>query len=284
MSVAIQGASGHLGRATIDELKVRLLKDKIIAVSRTPEKITDVASRLGDYDRPDTLVAAYKGVHTLFLIPSNSLGPGVRVMQIINAVDAALKAGVEHIVYASVAGAKNVSEPNIFATYFRAEQHLQRHVKKWTIIRMNYYSESFVEEVQMSLGQGALAGFGDSFVGFVSRKDVAAAAAGVLSNSAPHDGAIYTATGPERISGPQRAQLASVAVGKQLHYVPLTEDALRAGLADSPLPPLVQALIIDMKIAFSRGQFDIVTGDVQNLSGRAPTSLQQVLSDSFKQK
>ena len=63
---------------------------------------------------------------------------------------------------------------------------------------MNYYAEALAQEAQMSLGQGALTGLAENRVAFVSREDVAAAAAGLLATEG-HEGAIYNATGPERL-------------------------------------------------------------------------------------
>jgi NAD(P)H dehydrogenase (quinone) len=51
-----------------------------------------------------------------------------------------------------------------------------------------------------------LTGLAENRAGFVARSDVAAAAAGILIGDG-HVGAIYNATGPERLSGADRAGL-----------------------------------------------------------------------------
>ena len=68
------------------------------------------------------------------------------------------------------------------------EQTLIRTAPRWTILRMNYYAESMADEIKMSLGTGVLAGLGDERVAYVSRDDVAAAAAGAAV--LPLDGAV----------------------------------------------------------------------------------------------
>ena len=45
-------------------------------------------------------------------------------------------------------------EPSMFAAYWDAEQHLMRVARQWTILRMNFYAESFAQFVPMSLGSG----------------------------------------------------------------------------------------------------------------------------------
>ena len=76
---------------------------------------------------------------------------------------------------------------------------------------MNYYAEALLQP-QASLDRGGLA---ENRVAFVARGDVAAAAAGILIGDG-HAGAIYNATGPERLSGAERAALiAEITGGRQ---------------------------------------------------------------------
>jgi hypothetical protein len=54
--------------------------------------------------------------------------------------------------------------------------------------RMAYYQESFIDEVRMSLPRGVHAATSNTPVNFVSRDDVAAAAAGILAGEGHHSG------------------------------------------------------------------------------------------------
>jgi NAD(P)H dehydrogenase (quinone) len=63
MKIGVSGASGHLGRAVVSELRRRAGGHEIVAVSRTPETVSGPAEgRFGDYDRPESLVNAYAGL------------------------------------------------------------------------------------------------------------------------------------------------------------------------------------------------------------------------------
>jgi len=146
---------------------------------------------------------------------------------------------------------------------------------------MNFYAESFVPQAQASLGQGVLAGLAENRVAFVSRDDVAAAAAGILIGDG-HAGAIYNATGPERLSGAERAALVSEVAGRPLAFVAVTEDQLRAGLAKANLPAVVVTTVISIQRAFAAGEFDILTSDVERLGGRPPKPLRDVLGAALK--
>jgi NAD(P)H dehydrogenase (quinone) len=281
MKIAVSGASGHLGSAIVADLVRRGGGHEVIGISRTPDKVAGPAKgRLGDYDKPATLAAAYAGVDRLIIIPTTDLAPGRRAVQNVAAVDAAVAAGVGHIVFVSSAGARAVEEPNVVASYFATEQRLMRTAPKWSVLRMNYYAESFIQEAQMSLAHGALTGLGENKVAFVSRDDLAVAAAGLLTGEG-HEGAIYNATGPASLSGAERAAIVAAASGKKLQFTVLPEETLRAGLAGAGLPPEFVGVILSIQAGFLTGGFDIVTGDIEHLSGRKPRSLQELVAAAF---
>src|SRR6201981_811182 len=205
MKIGVSGASGHLGRAVVSELLQRPDGHEVVAITRTPETVSGPArGRFGDYNRPESLAGAHAGLRRLLILPT--LEPGKRAAQNVAAIDASVRAGIKHIVFMSTAGARQEEEPALSASYWRGEQHLIATAPAWTILRMNFYAESFVQQAQASLAQGVLTGLAENRVAFVARGDVAAAAAGILIGDG-HAGAIYNATGPERLSGAERAAL-----------------------------------------------------------------------------
>ena len=281
MKIGVSGASGKLGAAVTTELVARCGDHDVVAISRSPEKVTaGVKARLGDYDQSDTLANAYAGLDRLLLIPSAELRPGVRGGQLRNAIDAAVKAGVGHIFLVSAAGTHEEADPGLGAAYWVGEQHLIKTAPRWTILRMSYYAEAMADEIQMSLEQGVLTGFGAERVSYVSRDDLAAAAAGALLGQG-HAGAIYTGTGPAVITGPDRAAIVTEILGRPITFAVLTEEQLRAGLSQASLPELIINALVEIKHTFVQGKFDIVTGDVERLSGRAPKSLRDVLAQKL---
>lgn len=275
MKIGVSGASGHLGKATVAELISRGPEHRVITISRTPRNEDKIEGRFGDYNDRLALVKAYAGLDAVMLIPV----PGGRGEQFRNAIDAAVQAGVGHILLLSTTGTREVAEPNMFAAYWEGEQYLMRTAARWTILRMNYYAQSFAQVAPMSLAGGVLPGIGDGKVAFVSRDDVAAAAAGILLGFGK-PGAIYNATGPKALTGAERAAAVSEVFGKPLAYYELSEEQLREQLAGSGVPqPYVQAMI-EIEAKYAEGGFDIVSGDVERLAGRAPASLIDVLRKS----
>src|SRR5215218_8866156 len=216
MKLGVNGASGKLGRAVLDNLAKRGGSHSVVGISRSPDTIPSPAEgRRGDYDDPASLVSAYKGLDRLLLIPSADPRPGVRGGQLRAAIHAAKEAGISHLVLMAAAGTREAPDTEVGGAYWAGEQHLLKRSPHWTILRMNYYAESMAEEIQMSLGMDVLTGLGDERVAYVSRDDLAAAAAGVLLGEG-HAGAIYNRTGSAIVSGPETAAIVSEILGKSV--------------------------------------------------------------------
>jgi NAD(P)H dehydrogenase (quinone) len=255
---------------------------EVVTITRTPNPVSAPAQgRFGDYNQPESLAEAYVGLDRLLIIPTIDPEPGRRGAQNIAAIDAAVKAGVEHIVFMSAVGTRKEDEPARGASYWRGEQHLIATAPAWTILRMNFYAEAFVQLAQAALGQGVMPGLAENRAAFVARDDVAAAAAGILIGTG-HAGAVYNATGPERLSGAERANLIAEITGRPVAFRVITEDQLRAGLAQARLPAAAINTVVSIQASFAAGAFDILTGDVERLGGRPPKPLRDVLALALK--
>jgi NAD(P)H dehydrogenase (quinone) len=284
MNIGVSGASGHLGSATVRELKARLgAKSNIVAISRTPEKIAalGVETRAGDFDKPETLTEAFRGLDKLVVIPPSDMRPTVRSKQSEQscaAIDKAVAAGVRHITYLSAAGTRFAEPPHLWESFFVSEQALMRSAKQWSILRMAFYAESFLDRAKMSLAQGVFASSSSAPVNFVARGDVAAAAAGLIATEG-HHGAIYNATGPEALDGPARAAVVAKVTGKPFAFVQVPLEQLLDGLKAAGLPPIVLDAFASIEDMWAKGAFDITTGDVARLAGRAPRRLIDVAKE-----
>src|SRR5947209_18195133 len=102
MIIAITGATGHLGRLVIRQMKDNAPGAEIIALVRSMARASDlgVTAREADYGKPQTLDTALTGVDTLLLISSNEVGR--RGTQHRNVIEAATKAGVSRMDYTSL--------------------------------------------------------------------------------------------------------------------------------------------------------------------------------------
>jgi NAD(P)H dehydrogenase (quinone) len=224
---------------------------------------------------------AFAGLDRLLIIPSSDVHPGMRAKQGHDAIQRAIEAGVGHVVLMSSLGTRAAEVPHLWQTYFVSEQALMALAKKWTILRMAYYAESFIDEVRMSLPRGIHAATSNAPVNFVARADVAAAAAGILAGE-DHHGAIYQATGPAALDGEARASLVSKVTDKRFAFAAVSVAQYREGLAAAGLPPFVVDAVLSIQDMWSVGGFDVTTGDVERLSGRRSRSLEDAMTSAFK--
>jgi NAD(P)H dehydrogenase (quinone) len=103
--LVVTGASGHLGRRTVEELLHTVPAEQVVAAVGTPAKAAALAARgvqvrEADYDRPDTLRAAFEGAQRALLGSGTEVGR--RVAQHRAVVDAARQAGARLLAYTSV--------------------------------------------------------------------------------------------------------------------------------------------------------------------------------------
>jgi len=168
------------------------------------------------------------------------------------------------------------------------EQHLIRAAVSWTILRMNLYAEVVVQEAQMLMDSGALIGLGEESAGFVAREDLAAATAAVLV-SGGHAGAIYDITGPELLTYRQCAAMAAEISGRPIDYVATSDDGMYAmfdalGIPREPVDDQIVAGIpwnsddmVTFEAAVREGFFDVISEDVERLTGRRPGTLRAMM-------
>ena len=71
-TIAITGATGQFGAIALDLLKAK--QANVIALVRSPEKISGVEARKFDYSKTEGQVEALQGVDTLILVSSNEIG------------------------------------------------------------------------------------------------------------------------------------------------------------------------------------------------------------------
>jgi NAD(P)H dehydrogenase (quinone) len=277
----VTGASGNLGKAVVAELR-RLGAKKVIAATRTPGRSEELAAlgveeREADFDRPETLQAAFRGAERLLLVSTDSLhAPGVRIKQHRAAIQAAVGAGVEHVVYTSLPNAHPTEGPSITDDHFWTEVALFESGLNWTILRNNLYAEVILRFSQFALKTGKLASATQSQGrSYVTREDCARTAAAAMLNSTGK--AIYDVTGPASVTHEQIASILSRLSGKSIQYVNVTPEEVEKGLVAAGIPQFAARSVRELDEETSRGYHAIITLTVANLTGRVPMSVENFL-------
>lgn len=282
MVIGVTGAGGQLGGHILDELLARGVKGAdIIAISRSPEKLQRFADkgvqlRKGDFDDTAGLVTAFKGIDRLLIIPASDLRPGIRLPQHRNAIASAQQAGVKHLIYISTVGAHRGQD--LFTTHTETELAVFASGLPWTILRMAmYYDNLWMGTLQYALSAGVYAATAATPAANVARADVAAAAAALAATSG-HDGYLYQATGPVSQTPAEIAATIGEVFGKKVDAVTVTQDQFNGALAAAGLPDFVVAAIGGIEAARARGLLDLVTHDIEYLTGRKAITLAAYLT------
>jgi NAD(P)H dehydrogenase (quinone) len=282
-TLLVTGAAGQLGRRVVEILLERG-GFPIIATTRDPAKLADLAARgvivrAADFERPETLAAAFAGADRMLLISTDAVVvPGQRLAQHRAAVAAAVEAGVKHILYTSLVAPKPSRESGVEDDHFWTEQAIAASPVSWTFLRHALYGETLFWTLPQALAAGRLAtATADQPRHWVSREDCAQADAAALA-SGDTSCRIYDITGPQALRASEVAALVATISGRPLEHAAITPAELAASLAAAGLPPALAGSLVGFDVATALGYHASVTPAVAELSGREPIPLREVLA------
>ena len=276
--IAVTAASGQLGRHVINALlKQGVAPAELIAAVRSPEKVDDMADRgihirQADYDRPETLRSALKGVDKLLLISASELGK--RVEQHRNVIEAAKAEGVKLLIYTSILHAD--SSPLSLADEHReTEQLLKDSGIPYVLLRNGWYTENYLSNLPQALQHGALIGCaGDGRISSAARKDYAEAAATVLTSDKDLSGQVYELAGDESYTLGELAEEISRQVdGQTIRYQNMPQADYHEVLLQAGLPEGIANMLSDSDAGAAQGALFDDSQQLSTLIGRPTTPL-----------
>lgn len=283
--ILITGANGHLGSATIDFLQKKNSNAKLKALVRSKEKGKDLKAKgveiaIGDYTNYDLLVNAMKGVETLLLVSSSTMGD--RYAQHANAIKAAKVSGVKHIVYTSVLKANPNSKFSAGIDHYKTEEEIKNSGMNYTIMRNTYYADFLPNIIGNAVESGAIYySAGNTKVNFALRNEMAEANAVVLSDPSSHQNKIYEITSGSVYNFDEIASMLSEITGKQIKYVDIPVEALKENIMKFGMPKEVADLMGSIAESMKAGEFDFVDPTLEKLIGRKPTDLKDFLKNVY---
>jgi NAD(P)H dehydrogenase (quinone) len=273
-SIAITGATGFVGGHTAARLAERGVAQRLVVrdPGRAPALDGAEVRRAAAYGDHEAMRAALEGVRTLFLVPGHETAD--RVQQHATAVDAAVAAGVERIVYLSYLDASADSTFTLGRHHAATEDHIRASGVAWTFLRMNLY----LDFIPLLAGEdGVIRGpADDGRVSAVLRDDVAAAAAAVLTADC-HAGATYDLTGREAFSLAEAAETITRLTGRTVSFQDETIEEAYASRAGFGAPDWQVEAWVSTYTAIAAGELERVSGDVRRLTGRDPLTLEEHL-------
>lgn len=280
----VTGASGKLGRGVVEHLIAdrKVAAKDIIAVTRDPAKLGDLAARgvdvrQGDLGDAGSLTKAFAGADRVLVISTDTApGSGERVRQHSAAVAAAKAAGASRVLYTSLPK-PDVSVISFAFEHLGSEKALIESGLAYTIFRNGWYQENLFMSLPQALKSGQwFTSAGDGRLAYGARDDFAAAIAAGLASDEPGN-RIHTLTGPEPFTTAEVAALASQILGRPIDVVQVSDEQLAAGLRQHGLPEPVVDMVVSIDANTRGGFLDLVTDDVEKLSGRKSQTLENFL-------
>ncbi|WP_046529436.1 SDR family oxidoreductase [Cellulomonas sp. FA1] len=274
MSVVVTGATGHLGRLAVEGLLAAGVTD-VVAGARGTDRVADLVARGAraaevDYDRPETLAAAFAGADTVVLVSGSEVGRRVPQHQAV--ADAAVAAGVRRVVYTSAPHA-DATELVLAPEHKATEELLAASGLVTTILRNNWYTENYVQSLQQAAATGEIVGsVGQGRVASASRQDFADAIVAVVTGEG-HDGQVYELAGDVAWTHDELAAAASQVLGRDVVYRDVTPEEQRAGLLAAGLDEGTAGFVVALDQNIAAGTLADTDGTLRRLVGRPTTPL-----------
>ncbi|MBE9599854.1 SDR family oxidoreductase [Pedobacter sp. MC2016-24] len=283
--ILVTGASGNIGKATVEFSLKNISKNKVIAMLRDENKSADLKAmgievRVADYKKPSSLLSAFEGIDDLLLVSSSSMD---RLQDHKNVIDAAKQKGLKHIYYTSGAVSNYVTTPlmPLAASHGETEDYIKNSGLTYTIFQNSMYAET----IPMYVGEGAVdSGIyfpaGEGKAAFALRTDMAEAIANAITSSG-HENKTYVITGSIAYSFADIAQFLSELSGKPVTYISPEPKEYKETLKKHNVPEDGIFILSLFAKTFRHHDLEQINPAIENLLGRKPTDLKSYLKAAY---
>lgn len=247
-TVLVIGSTGQTGRLIVKQLvennqvNVRYSSRRQAQVDAWRQEGKDAV--LLDLDEPRTFGTALAGVDRLFLLTGYTVD---MLLQSKTITDAAVKAGVSHIVHWGVFANWDVAEGH-FAWHQLVETYIQASGVAWTNLHPNYFMENLINVTPIVNGQFVMFS-GKARWGWTSLEDAATVAATVLEEGEKKHGGKDYWLSTESLNGDEAATILTEVLGTTI-------------TCDIKQPEDLEALFnegnTDVEITYARNATDIM--------------------------
>ncbi len=253
-------------------------KQPVRALVRDPKKAASLAQLgvevvEGDLDYVATIDVAMKDVSSVVLV-----SPALPAQEL-KIIESAVRAGVDHVVKIT---SKASADSPIARQRGQAkiEQGLIASGLGYTLLRNNAYMQNlFVVAPEIiktgSFGSAARGGH----VGMIDTRDVAAVAATIAVNPAPHIAKTYWPTGPQSLSFADAAVVFSKVLGRPVTFHSLSFEKQKRAFIELGFSESLATMNAKALGLFADGDYDYVTDDVALLLGRPARTFERFVTD-----
>ena len=280
--ILVTGATGNNGIELIKRLSslgaaVRGMVRK--QHDRGSGTLPGVEFMTGDFDDPGSIRRALEGIERAFLVTNSS---DRAEAQQLGFVEVARAVGLRHIVYLSQLHAAGNSPVRFLRYHAVVEDAIDSSGITYTHLRPNLYMQGLLGFRSSIISEGRFfAPAGDARVSIVDVRDIAAVAAAALTESG-HEGKIYDITGPQALTHAEMASQLSDALGRDVAFVDIPEQAMRDMLFAFGIPAWQADGLIEDYAHYRLGEASTISSAVVDVTGRPPRSFAAFARD-YKQ-
>ncbi len=280
--ILVTGATGTIGSRVAQTLRQQGADVRVAVRAPTRARAQEFAAQglevaAFDFERPETIAAAVKGVDAIFL-----LTPFIEhfLDQVEAVVAAAKTAGVKFILRMSAFGAHPESPDSISREHGQCEERVKHSGLGWAVIQPTFFQDNFITfQGQGIVGTGAFYGASaGQKTAYIASADIAASAAAILLDPKAHQGKTYVLTGPSAHTDAEVAAALGELLGRAVGYVELTPEQLQGGLQQQGAPAWMAEHVVKLEGYKARGEAAATTPAVREITGREPESIKSFLS------
>lgn len=276
--ILVLGAPGNVGTPVAQGLQEMAVPFRVGARNRDKARqVLGEAVEISHFDflDPATYAPTFSGIKRVFMIRPPALSK-VQT-EIAPALQAAVRAGVEHIVFLSIQGV----EQNRVVPHYKIEQLLLQLGVDYTFLRAGFFMQNLsTTHRQEIIERGEIAlPVGKAKTSFIDTRDLGAVAVKALTESG-HENKIYTLTGSEALNYYEVAALMSDVLERPVRYTNASVISFfRQQLAQGHKPGY--ALVVTGLYTITRfGNAAEVTHEVAAILGRPPITFRQFVEDN----
>ena len=286
-TILVTGSTGTVGSEVVKQLASS--GQRIKAAVHTQNKADKFRDNNAidivniDYNKPETVAAAFNNVDKLFLVTLPS--PDMTDVSS-NLVKEAKKDEIKHIVKLSVLGTDTEPETMLGRVHRQEEKLIKDSGLPYTFLRAGAFMQNFVTFFGKSIREqnAFYLPTEEGKVGLVDARDIASAAVAILSgNHSQYENKAYGITGQEALSYSQAAEILSKELGRKISFVNISEESARKGMKDTGMMTdwLIDALL-ELYGIIRAGHAAQITSSIEDITGRKAILFSQFVKDYAK--
>jgi uncharacterized protein YbjT (DUF2867 family) len=277
--ILITGATGNVGSQLLKEFSLNNVPVTALVRKKDPSKqppLRNIEYVEADLAKPSSLVEAFKGAKSIFLIlplVPNMVDLGC------NAVDAARKAGVRYIVKLSVMLPED-SPIKLQQLHKEIENYIEASGLDCSFLRPNSFYQNYINICGKTIRSGNVfyLPLADARISSIDTRDVASAAFKVLTTEVGKNQA-HDLTGPESLTNENIAGVFTKVLGRRISYAAIDDDAATTSMSQGGVSYWLISVLMELYHSQRKGNADLVSESVQELTGKPPIPFDKFVWD-----